>query len=309
MENASGARKSAHSATGLMGALGQKGTYRPGHSHLDDRLTQTEGEGQMEIQLEKVTPRKAEQWLNVNKNNRKMRDGVAEKYADEMRNHRWTQCPEPIAFYDDGDLADGQHRLWAVLESGRTIEFPVARGLTRADGLNLNTGMGRTLVDNAKISGSDASLSNELLSIARAVAQGKCSNGKTPLSNSQRLEMVGEHRAAVDWAISNGPRGRGLRNAMILGAIARAWYWEPDKDRMKRFCDVFTSGFSDGEEETAAIALRNYYLTKPAIASAALWVDTFLKSQNAIFYFMKARKLTIIKGIEEEQYPLKKKRK
>lgn len=263
----------------------------------------------LEIHIEKVTPAKAEKWLNVNKSNRKMRDGVAEKYADDMRCGRWTQCPEPIAFYEDGDLADGQHRLWAIVDSGASIEFPVARGLTREDGLNINSGLGRTLVDNAKISGADKDLSNELLSVARAIAQGKPNAGTKPLSNAQRLEMVTEHREAAQWAVSNGPRGRGLRNAMILGAVARAWYWEADKDRLKRFCDVFTSGFADGEEESAAIALRNYYLTKPAISSHALWVDTFVKSQNAVFYFMKGRKLTVIKGLEEEQYPLKRKRK
>jgi hypothetical protein len=263
----------------------------------------------MEIQMEKVSPIKAEKWLNLNKNNRKMRDGVAERYADDMRNGRWTSCPEPIAFYDDGDLADGQHRLWAIVEAGVTIEFPVARGLSRSDGLNINTGIGRSLVDNAKISGSDRDLSNEMLSVARAVEQGKASNGKVPLSNAQRLEMVANHREAATWAVSNGPRGRGLRNAMILAAIARAWYWEADKDKLKRFCDVFASGFADGEEESAAIALRNYYLTKTAIGSGALWTDTFLKSQNAVFYFMKGRKLTVIKGIEDEQYPLKRKRK
>ena len=57
------------------------------------------------------------------------------------------KCPEPIAFYDDGDLADGQHRLWAIVDSGMPIEFPIARGLSRADGLNINTGLGRSLAE------------------------------------------------------------------------------------------------------------------------------------------------------------------
>jgi hypothetical protein len=262
----------------------------------------------MDIKMETVTPSKAEAWLNVNKNNRKMRDGVAEKYADDMRNGRWTECPEPISFYADGDLADGQHRLWAIVESGCSISFPVARGLPRSAGLNINTGLTRSIVDNGRISGADTDLSNELVSVARALAQGHQGSSSAPLSNAARLEMVDEHREAAKWALANGPRGRGLRNAVTLAAIARAWYWEADKGRLKRFADVVSTGFADGDSESAAIALRNYFLTKKALLSGGLWADTFIKTQNAIHYFMRGKKLTVIKGVQEEQYPLKKKR-
>lgn len=261
----------------------------------------------MDIKIEIVTPAKAEGWLNMNKNNRKMRDGVAEKYAHDMKAGKWTTCPEPIAFYEDGDLADGQHRLWAIVDSGVSISFPIARGLSRTDGLNINTGLTRSLVDNGRISGRDAGLSNELISVARAIAQGNQGSNTKSLSSADKLDMVGEHRDAATWALANGPRGRGLRNAVINAAVARAWYWESDLDRLKRFCDVFTSGFGDGDTESAAIALRNYFLTKKGLLSTALWADTFFKAQNAIQYFMKGKRLTVIKTMTEEAYPLKRK--
>jgi hypothetical protein len=263
----------------------------------------------VDIKLETVTPSKAERWLDQNKANRKMRDGVAEKYADDMKNGRWTTCPTPIAFYHDGDLADGQHRLWAIVDSGESITFPIARGLERTDGLNIDTGLSRTLVDNARISGSDTDLSNELISVARAVAVGNQGNNGKPLSNAARLVMIEDHRDAAKWAVSNGPRGRGLRNAPVLASVARAWYWEQDKDKLKRFCDVFTSGLTDREDEFAAIVLRNYFLTKRGLLSSSLWTDTFLKTQNAVSYFMKGKRLTVIKAVNDEAYPLKKKAK
>lgn len=97
----------------------------------------------MNIVLETVTPKLAEAWINANKSNRKLREGLVEKYACDMRAGKWTQCPEPISFYADGDLADGQHRLFAIIESDTTQEFPIARGLSREAGLNINTGAGR----------------------------------------------------------------------------------------------------------------------------------------------------------------------
>ena len=270
----------------------------------------------METRMELVTPAKAEAWLDANRTNRKLREGIAEKYAEDMRHGRWTQCTAPIAFYKDGDLADGQHRLFAVIESGQPQEFVVMRGLSREDGLNIDTGLNRSLVDAGKISGLDTGLSNELIAYSRGVVEGhqgasrkkdetgtKASKG---LSNADKLQMVAAHREAVTWVIHNGPKGRNLRNGPIMCALARAWYWEADKDRLKRFAEVFQTGFADHQDESAAIALRNYFMTKPNLTATATWRDTFLKAQNAISYFMKHKKLTVIRHTEDEPYPLKK---
>ena len=258
----------------------------------------------MEVKLESVDPKKAERWLDLNKNNRKLRSGVAEIYADDMRNGRWTNCPEAISFYADGDVADGQHRLWAIIESGTTQIFPIVRGLSREDGLNINRGLNRSLVDNARISGSD-NVSNEMISFARATHFGTATRGR--MSSATQLECIDAHRTAIEWTISNGPRGKGIRNAVVMSSIARAWYYETDLNKLKRYCDVINTGFQDGESESAATAMRNYLLAKgPTASSGSLWVDTFLKVQNSIAYFMKGKKLTVIRGVADEAYPLKK---
>jgi hypothetical protein len=259
--------------------------------------------------MEIVTPAKAEKWLNSNKANRKLREGVAEKYAEDMANGKWTQCPVPISFYEDGDIADGQHRLFAIIESNTSQRFLIYHGLSRAAGLNLDTGLGRTLVDNARISGDNSDLSNELISLARAIEEGTRQIGGR--SNAKRLELVNKHDEAARWAVANGPRSRGLRSAITLGAVARAYYHEKDKDKLKRFCEVVNTGFSDGRHESAAVAIRNYIMASKAgraSNSPALWRETFLKVQNAINYFMKGKALTVIKVVSEEAYPLKKKR-
>lgn len=260
----------------------------------------------MNIVIETVTPTIAAAWLNANKSNRRLREGFAERYAADMKAGRWTNCPEPISFYADGDLADGQHRLWAIIDSDTSQAFPIARGLSRNDGLNLNTGLARNVIDNARISGADTALSSAIISAARAIEHGKQSIGRAA-SNAEVLAMVERHRAPAAFAASHVRRKQLLCGSMVLGAVGRAYLHEQDKDRLQRFCDVLGSGFHEGEGETAAIALRNYLIAKGGIASsAALWRDTFLKCQNAILYFMRGKKLTTIKAIAEDVYPLPK---
>jgi len=257
--------------------------------------------------FEKVTPAMAERWLNQNNTNRSLREGVVEQYAKDMREGNWTQCTQPIAFYEDGDLADGQHRLYALIESNTTQEFIVLKGLTRRDGLNIDTGVARSIVDNGRISGLDTELSNSLISTARALASGMPSNGR--MSNSDKLAVVAEHRDAAQWAVSVLPRTKGIYNSAILAALGRAWYTESDHERLAKFAQVLGTGFSDGDADSAAIAMRNYIMTSNGLAaSAAMWRDTFLKCMHAIGYFMKRQRLTNLRSVKEEAYPLKKKR-
>jgi hypothetical protein len=261
----------------------------------------------MEITVETVTPKKAEAWLNANRNNRNLREGVAEQYAKDMSCGNWTQCTAPIAFYDDGDLADGQHRLYAIIESGTSQTFTIMRGLKRVDGLNIDTGLGRSLIDAGKISGLDTRLSHGVVSTARAVASGMASNGR--MSNADKLAVVAEHREAAEWAVNRMPHAKNVCNSAVLAAVARAWYIETDHERLDKFCKVIGTGFSDGDADSAAIAMRNYMLAHAGLASAAtMWRDTFLKVQNAIYYFMRRQRLTVIKSVKDEAYPLKRKR-
>lgn len=265
----------------------------------------------METKLEKVTPAKAEQWLNRNTANRKLREGVAEAYADDMRNGRWTECLDPIAFYENGDCANGQHRLWALVDSQTTQEFLIARGVSREAGLNIDVGLARTLVDNARISGKDSDLSNELIATARFLEEGDLQHGK--LTNSQRLAFVNQHREAAQWAIAFGPKGRGIRSQTTLAAVARAWYHEEDEERLKQFGRVLTSGLAEGQQDHAAIALRNYMIAGRDSRSTGRWTDTgrelFLKAQNSISYFMRRKPLSVIKAVKDEAYPKPRKRK
>lgn len=263
-----------------------------------------------DLTAERITPKMAAKYLNSNTDNRKLRPGVAEKYASDMRDGRWTNCADPIIFCDDGTIGNGQHRLYAITESGTTQEFIVVRNFPRAAMLNIDTGLPRSLVDNAKLSGSDPGLTKELLAVTRAMAIGGnyIKSISRATSNSQRLLWVSMHREAAEWAVRHGPWGKGIRNSIILGAIGRAWYYEDDKDRLERFSKVMMGGFMDHANETAAVALRNYFLSHAAsrttLTTNRNWDSSFLRCQNAIYYFMRGRSLTIIKQIKDELYPL-----
>ena len=69
-----------------------------------------------------VTPAMAANWLeNANVKNRKISDLHVKRLARDMKEGRWVQTHEGIAFDPNGVLLDGQHRLWAIIEADVTI--------------------------------------------------------------------------------------------------------------------------------------------------------------------------------------------
>lgn len=254
--------------------------------------------------LERITPAKATSYINRNIGNRRLRPGVVEKYAHDMKSGRWTECSAPIVIYEDGEIADGQHRLWAIIDSGTTQHFFVLRGFPRPAGLNIDTNIPRNLVDNARISKTDEGLTSTIVSWSRAVELGDRQRARH--SFADRIDFVTKHREAVTWVASTANlKGRYIRNAIIGAAMARAWYHEEEKDRLAAFGTVVSAGFAQGDEDSAAVAIRNYFLASNGKVHLD-WRDAFIRSQNAIYYFMRRKRLHIIKGLKDEAYPLPK---
>lgn len=110
---------------------------------------------------ERITPELADEWLSehferiatLKYKQRKLYRSVASRYAHDMRNKLWLESPDPIIFDSNGDLADGQHRLLAIKESGVTLEMTVTRGWAPEVINAIDRGRNRTVCDSLALSG------------------------------------------------------------------------------------------------------------------------------------------------------------
>ena len=78
--------------------------------------------------VEKITPELACEYLEKNTNNRTIRSGRINELSGAMLRGEWMLTHQGIAFAKNGELIDGQHRLFAVVKSGVTVEMMVTRG-------------------------------------------------------------------------------------------------------------------------------------------------------------------------------------
>lgn len=68
-----------------------------------------------------VTPAMAKEFLKKNNANRTVRTRTVSALASAIQRGEWKLSHQAIAFDPDGNLLDGQHRLLAIVESGRTV--------------------------------------------------------------------------------------------------------------------------------------------------------------------------------------------
>jgi hypothetical protein len=90
-----------------------------------------------------VTPEKAREWLKKNTNNRSVSSARVKSYSDIMRADDWTESNASIMIGKTGELFDGQHRLMAVVQSGKSVWMWVAVGVDEGARCNIDIGMPR----------------------------------------------------------------------------------------------------------------------------------------------------------------------
>lgn len=94
-----------------------------------------------------VTPKLAAMWLSRNEHNRPLKKGHIDNLANQMKMDNWQINGETIKFANNGRLLDGQHRLHAVIKSGKTVAMEIREGLPTTTFETIDTGAKRSAGD------------------------------------------------------------------------------------------------------------------------------------------------------------------
>lgn len=97
--------------------------------------------------IERIDAKKAERYLAMMGPNRKLSGEIVDRLVSAMKDGHWVYDGSPIRFNVDGELVDGQHRLWAVVESDLEFDFLVVRGVARVAMATMDTGRRRSFTD------------------------------------------------------------------------------------------------------------------------------------------------------------------
>ena len=233
----------------------------------------------MRTELVTITPSMAEAYLGKNLMNRNVSERLVNKYAEDMANGNWGITHQGIAFYKDGTLADGQHRLRGIIKSGKTIRMFVTRGLEKKTSIDIDAGRPRSMVDGIKIGGLSEWIDARHIAMINLIASPR------RLTTTEVIKWLNGMEDAAKFSISHlSTNKRNLTNSAIHAAIALAHFYGEDPEQLAHFCNVFLSGFPESKKDVIIIKLRDDFFNNPNGGGSGKR-DRFYKAMRAIQIF------------------------
>jgi len=257
----------------------------------------------IKTRTERISPKKAEQYLALKKTNRPIRKPWVKELAQMMRDGDFHLTHQGIAFNCDGSLSDGEHRLLAIVESGMYVTMNVSRGLTEQAREVIDTGKVRSVADALNLSGHNSD--GRRVAIGRRMMEGvKIDSTGGHGSRPSIIRFVVLHEKAIDFARQQAGNGALFIHASLRAPVARAWYTQ-DKARLQEFMICLHSGFPKSEDDKAAILLRNYYLSHRGLCGrhhGAL--ELYLRTEQMLLDFLNRAQVSTVRKAKEELFPL-----
>jgi len=211
-----------------------------------------------------VTPETARKLLEKNqKNFRRLNNNVVDQYAYDMKHGLWKQNGESIKIYEDGRLFDGQHRLAAIVRSGKTIPLLVVSNIPNDVAL---CDQGKTRSQASLVAASGVNVGARQTSTIGVVNR--------ILSNTAGIHVRAPKQASVQYIIEHQEDLGALQKLVNRGAdhpcskktvchLAAYIHLRNglSKDIISRFFTIVNSGYAEPFVECSpAITLRNAIL-------------------------------------------------
>lgn len=258
----------------------------------------------MQTMVRRITPDLAVRWLERNTRNRPLDQKHVDFLVSEIKGGRWKLTHIGIAFDVNGVLQDGQHRLWAVVLSGCSVEMNVTINTDENSIEYIGGEKKRMAHERMNLSGRyPGGVNRNHLATLRTMLQSFQSPRTRPFSHE--MDLMAQHKSAVDFAVEYlaTNRVKGVSSAITRGVVARAWY-SADLETLRRFCEVLRTGLCDGPQEKIIILLRDYLAGSKRREGLASFRDQYGRVEKALSAFLQGRMLSVIRPCQAEVFPL-----
>lgn len=220
----------------------------------------TEEARSVRIEIMKITPELAQEWLHKNTHNRTLRSRVVDGLARAMERGEWVLNGEAIKWRADDILDDGQHRLHAVVKSGTTIESLVVFDLAEGAQETMDTGARRKFSDVLKLRGEvDTAALAATVRLFWRYEQGDVFTKDQQPTNKELLDCLDKHPGLREAVKTSSAMRHAIPGpASIYGTFAYVAMNINHEDG-EEFINRFIDGV--GLESTSPILhLRNYMM-------------------------------------------------
>lgn len=244
-----------------------------------------------------VTPELAAEWLKKNTiNQRDYKSRIANSYANLMIRGEFSQSsPIPISFDENGNLFDGQHRLNAVIISGKSIWMMIAENVPSENFKYVDKGSKRSSGDIFKISGIENSklcsaIIQKYLFIAKLpgkkVAGTSSSDNYHMTSIDDLLSTYNNKKDYWQHVVEFANKSHKSFGTFLSPSFFGAWYascCDISQQEALTYFNALTTGVGFTSDKDPILQFRNYLIktkeTKNNVLASTRYA-LFIKSWN-----------------------------
>lgn len=160
-----------------------------------------------------ITPSMAADMLAKNKKNRPVKKRIVNFLSKQMQQGMWKFTHQAIAFDNEDKLQDGQHRLLALIDYGKPLDFLVVYNSPKENFTVIDTGKSRSAADILALEGyhnyNNLSSSIKFIinykenTISGAITsdRGTRNNSENVVTNGMILDYLKENPHLEDWTM------------------------------------------------------------------------------------------------------------
>lgn len=256
-------------------------------------------------EIRKITPAEAEGLLeNAFEGQRKRRESHIQRLAEDMRLGRFRLSPDAVLICKD-KLANGQHRLAAVVESGLTQSFIVMETDDTELFKVLDAGINRTIGDVISV--------NEYVTDTVAISRLICAYDKKLLtayggsvSKLARLDVIAfaEERAAEINEVIHFIRPLFEKSPIVTPSIMGAALMLAERKYNDNSPRQFVEAVYGGTEpESAAWVLRERMIKNASSKMRLGRIHAFALVAKGIRNYCNGNRITLVKLSKGEPFP------
>lgn len=191
-----------------------------------------------------ISPLLASKILLLNTNNRSLSERLVVKYAQEILNDEWIPCSSGIGISETGILQDGQHRLAAIVQAGKSAKMLVAYDLPELAQQKIDRNRSRSVYDGFTLSGivDKGIFGKKCVQIAMVLCRSnnKEFHSKIP-PDSDVKNYIKENEKLIKVIVSKAQTNRGRLSApAFLAGVYR--YAEIDLQKALEFLNQVQTG-------------------------------------------------------------------
>lgn len=246
------------------------------------------------FEVVQMTPEWAHHLLvNQNSQNRKIKKTHVETLTRVIKRGEWKLTNQGIAIGTNGQLLDGQHRLTAIRDSGRTVPVLLATECDPSIFTVIDTGSKRTSSDTLYLVGASqvtqTAAAVRLILLHKANLPGSWARGNTVFSNDQIQHYYLQDRQRIDFFVRfvyNTSKQFKMLNRSSLTAFC---ILASDKDHFDQTIKDFVTALSTGADlpaDSAVLAFRTAIVNRSIFGERGgtpvqqLWISCLIKCFN-----------------------------